>query len=265
MIEHVSRYIAIGDSFTEGLWDPVPGVEDTQRGWADRLARSLSTRRAQQDLPALEYANHAVRGKLLGDILDDQLPRALDQLPDLVSIVGGGNDILRPGSDPDVLAARLRDAVIQARRIGARVLIGTGMDPLHLPIVRRTRAKVALFNAHVWSIAKDQGAAVLDLWGMRVLQHPQMWAGDKIHLSPMGHHRVAQAALASLGLVPDDPDWRKPLPPLNATRMQVWRDQGTWLATDVAPWLVRRIQRRSSGDGRHPKYPTPQPVPREDC
>lgn len=96
MIEHVCRYIAIGDSFTEGLWDPAPGVEDTQRGWADRLASSLSTRRTQQGLPALEYANHAVRGKLLGDILDDQLPRALDQNPDLVSIVGGGMTFCAP-------------------------------------------------------------------------------------------------------------------------------------------------------------------------
>lgn len=262
MIENTSRYVAIGDSFTEGLWDPypTPGSGDLQRGWADRLAASLSNRRIALGLAPLEYANHAIRGKKLGEILQNQLPQALEQQPDLISIVGGGNDILRPGADPDAMASKLRDAVITARKTGTHVLIGTGMDPVDLPIVRRTRRKVALYNSHIWSIAKDQGAAVVDLWGLRALRHPHMWAEDKIHLSPQGHHRVAQAALYALGLQPDDPTWRTPLPPPETTRVETLRDQGTWLTHDVGPWLVRRIQGRSSGDGRNAKYPTPQPV-----
>src|SRR5699024_1989065 len=205
MVERISRYIAVGDSFTEGLWDPYPaprGEPDVQRGWADRLAESLSSRRVAAGLPALEYANHAIRGRLLAPILRDQVPLALSQEPDLISIVGGGNDILRPGTDPDALARILEDAVTAARRAGARVLLGTGMDPIDLPLVRSTRQKVALFNAHVWSIANRQGAAVLDLWGLRALRHPSMWAGDKMHLSPHGHHRLARAARGGRGSSP---------------------------------------------------------------
>ena len=264
MVERISRYIAVGDSFTEGLWDPYPaprGEPDVQRGWADRLAESLSSRRVAAGLPALEYANHAIRGRLLAPILRDQVPLALSQEPDLISIVGGGNDILRPGTDPDALARILEDAVTAARRAGARVLLGTGMDPIDLPLVRSTRQKVALFNAHVWSIANRQGAAVLDLWGLRALRHPSMWAGDKIHLSPQGHQRVSQAALVGLGLAPDDPHWRTLLPAPNARAVERWRENGQWFVNDVAPWMTRRLRRRSSGDERTAKFPEPFRLP----
>src|SRR5699024_3133469 len=160
-----------------------------------RLAESLSSRRVAAGLTALEYANHALRGRLLAPILRDQVPLALSQAPDLITIVGCWNDILRPGTDLGPLARILEDAVTEARRAGARVLLGTAMDSIVLPLVRSTRQKVALFNTPVWSIANRQGAAVLDLWGLRALRHPSMWAGDKIHLSPQGHQRVAQAAL----------------------------------------------------------------------
>lgn len=257
MIENISRYIAVGDSFTEGLWDPYPESNEVQRGWADRMAATLSARRVEAGLPPLEYANHAIRGKLLKHIVDEQLPGALKQGPDLVSIVGGGNDILRPGSDPDALAQTLERAVIDARRAGARVLLGTGMDPIDLPLVRRTRRKVALLNAHIWSISRQQGAAVLDLWGLRALRHREMWSTDKIHLSPEGHHRVAQAALVGLGLAADDPRWRALLPTARIGVLENFRDHGEWIVTDVAPWMTRRLRRRSSGDERAPKFPEP--------
>src|SRR5690625_1359145 len=259
MIERTRRYVAIGDSFTEGLWDLSPR-DGLQLGWADRLADALSLRRTARGLAPLEYANHAIRGKLLGEIVDEQLPAALAQEPDLISIVGGGNDILRPRTDPDALAKALESAVVAAREAGAMVLLGTGVDPAGLPIVRRTREKVAIYNAHVWSIARNHGAAVLDLWGLHALKHPGVWAKDKIHLNPLGHHRVAQGALASLGLDPDDPRWRDPLPPHPAGALASLREQSEWLATEVTPWLARRLRGRSSGDARVAKFPEPRPL-----
>lgn len=259
MIERIDRYVAIGDSFTEGLWDTSPR-SGGQRGWADRLAETLSQRRREGGLAPLEYANHAIRGKLLEPIVTEQLPLALAQEPTLISIVGGGNDILRPGVNPDALAKTLERAVVAARQAGAMVLVGTGIDPAGLPLVQRTRPKVATYNAHVWSIARNHGAAVLDLWGMRVLKHPGMWAKDKIHLSPTGHHRVAQAALVALGLEPADPQWRTPLSPHSGGAFTSLREQGDWFATEVAPWLARRLRGRSSGDDRVAKLPKLRPV-----
>ena len=88
------RYIALGDSFTEGLSDPDPGRPGEFRGWADRLAEHLA---AATD-GDVEYANLAIRGLLLQQVLEDQVPVALEAEPDLVSLIAGGNDLLRPGA-----------------------------------------------------------------------------------------------------------------------------------------------------------------------
>ena len=111
------RYTALGDSFTEGLSDPDPAAPDAFRGWADRLAGHLAA--AAPD-GRIEYANLAIRGRLLAQVLGEQLPVALAASPDLVSLVAGGNDLLRPGADPDRLAADLEAAVVALRAAGER-------------------------------------------------------------------------------------------------------------------------------------------------
>lgn len=256
-----TRYVALGDSFTEGLWDAPDGTDAPMRGWADLLAARLSARRAQAGAAPLEYANLAVRGRRLAPIVDDQVPAALALRPDLVSLVGGGNDLLRPDGDPDRLAARLEAAVVRLRRSGADVLLATGFDTAESPVVRLTRSKVAVYNTMIWSIARRQGAHVVDLWGMRALHDWRMWADDRIHLTTAGHERVAQAALVGLGLEPDTPDWDDPLAPLPpAPFVDRARANARWLRVHAAPWAGRRLHHRSSGDGLAPKRPVPTPV-----
>lgn len=261
------RYAALGDSFTEGLWDlPDGGTPETAvggdcRGWADLLAMHLAARAAHDGAPVLEYANLAIRGRLLGPILTEQVPAAIGMGADLVSLVGGGNDMLRPTADPDALAARLEDAVVRLRGSGADVLLGTGVDAKDSPLVSRTRSRVAVYNTHIWSIARRQGAHVVDLWGMRSLRDWRMWAPDRIHLTTEGHRRVAQGALVALGLEPDDPRWDDPLTPLPPSpRLARMREDAQWLREHVYPWATRRLRGRSSGDQRRPKRPQPGPV-----
>lgn len=131
------RYVALGDSFTEGMCDPDPTDPQRWRGWCDRLAAELAARNPD----GLQYANVAVRGRLLPEILSEQLPVALDARADLVSLVGGGNDVLRPAGDPDRLAASLEEAVVRLRSVGATVLLATGADPRATPLIRRTRER----------------------------------------------------------------------------------------------------------------------------
>ena len=253
-------YIAIGDSFTEGLSDG-PDASGQYRGWADRLAQALSARRAAAGAAPLKYANLAVRGRLLVPILTDQLAQALDAGPDLISIAGGGNDLLRPGSDPDALAARLDQAVAKAGARGIDVLVATGMDTRNAgALLRSIRPKVGIYNAHVWAIARRRGAYVLDVWGLRALQHQRMWAQDRIHMSPIGHERTAQAALTALGLDPDDQHWSRPLRPELRNRSERWRDDVAWLRRDVVPWVGRRLRRTSSGTDRRAKRPELAPL-----
>lgn len=255
-----TRYLALGDSFTEGMSDLASGHEDSEdpvyRGWADRLAELLHAASVAAGGPGVEYANLAVRGRLLPQILAEQLPLALSSGADLVSLVGGGNDVLRPGSDPDTLAERLDDAVHRLRETGADVLMATGVDPKNAPLIKLTRGKVATYNAHIWSIARRRGAHVVDLWGMTELHDWRMWAQDRLHLSSEGHRRVALAAAAALGLSADDVPGA--LPPLPVrSRRQSAREDAAWLRGYVAPWVRRRLRGQSSGDNRQAKRPEP--------
>jgi lysophospholipase L1-like esterase len=254
------RYVALGDSLTEGLCDPSPpGAEHPWRGWADRVAEGLAGRADRLGEP-FAYANLAVRGRLLGQIVEEQVPAAIERGADLVSLIGGGNDVLRPGVDVDAVSALLEDAVVRLTGTGATVLLSTSYDPRLAPLVRRTRGLAAVFTANVWSLARRHGALVLDLWGMSALQDQRMWAEDRIHLTAEGHRRVAAQALDLLG-VGGDEGWATPLDPAPARpRREAWRQDAAWVRAHVVPWVGRRLRGRSSGDGLPAKRSTLAPV-----
>jgi len=141
----IGSFVAIGDSFTEGLSDPDPG--GGYRGWADRVADVLA-----QSQPGFRYANLAIRGKLLDEVLAEQLPRAVEMAPDLVGLAAGGNDILR-GSDVDTLAAHFEPGVAKLQAAGCRVVIFTGFDPRVFPVIRWLRGRIAAYDMHLRGIA----------------------------------------------------------------------------------------------------------------
>jgi lysophospholipase L1-like esterase len=261
-------FVALGDSFTEGLGDPYPGGTG-YRGWADRFAERLAA-----DRPGVRYANLAVRGKLLREVAGDQVPRAVALTPDLVSLAAGGNDLLRPRADPDALAQVFDDAVARLSQAGCRVLVFTGFDPRTFPLIRLIRGRAAAYNMHLRAIADHRNCLLVDLWSMRALADPRAWSPDRLHLAPDGHRRVALRASEVVGL-PVDEDWREPLPagpvPLAApSRSAVWSQTAAWLAArrvdarwareHAAPWVARRLRGVSTGDGVPPKRPELLPL-----
>jgi lysophospholipase L1-like esterase len=201
--ENTGSFLALGDSFTEGLNDRA--ADGSYRGWADRFADLLAA-----DQPGLRYANLAIRGKLLGEVAEEQVPRAIELRPDLVSIAAGGNDILRPSSDPDVLARTFDAAVAELRAAGCQVLLFTGFDPSAFPVIRMLRGKVAAYNMHLRAIAAARDCVLVDLWSMRILVDRRMWSADRLHLNSEGHRRVALFVAETAG-VPVTADWREPL------------------------------------------------------
>jgi lysophospholipase L1-like esterase len=255
-----TSFVAIGDSFTEGLNDAAPG--GGYRGWADRLAGLMAA-----ECPELQYANLAVRGKLLRQIVAEQVPAAVALSPGLVSIAGGGNDIIRPGGDPDTLAELFDAAVARLRAAGCRVLMFTGADLVGFPVMRLLRGRIAAYNMHLRSIADERGCDLVDLWSMRFLRELSAWSPDRLHMTSQSHQRVALRACEVLGL-PVTEDWRvSPADDLRLVRESArgpWvaarRDDARWAREYLAPWVNRRLHGVSSGDGRSAKRPQLSPV-----
>ncbi|WP_446040668.1 SGNH/GDSL hydrolase family protein [Streptomyces sp. SID1121] len=260
-------YAALGDSFTEGVGDP--GPDGTYVGWADRLAVLLADQLPVPGEPGkgadtvhgdFRYANLAIRGRLLDHIVEEQIPRARELAPDLVTFCAGGNDIIRPGSDPDDVAERFEQAVADLSGAVGTVMVTTGFDPRNVPVLRHLRGKIATYTAHVRSIADRYDCPVLDLWSLKSVQDRRAWDSDRLHLSPEGHTRVALRAGQVLGLdVPADPD--QPWPP-QAPRgtFEVRRDDIHWAREHLVPWIGRRLRGESSGDHVAAKRPDLLPL-----
>jgi lysophospholipase L1-like esterase len=244
-----SRYVAVGDSFTEGIGDPEPQSPGGFRGWADRVAEVLG-----EGTDDFAYANLAIRGRLLQQILDEQIEPALELRPDLVTISAGGNDIIRPNTDPDDVAERLEGGVARLRSDGATVVLFNGPDIGMTPVLGRVRGKVAIYNENLRAIASRHDLVVADMWALRELKDPRMWAPDRLHFSPIGHNTIARMVLDALGVENDlEPYSPEPLPPRPWRQARV-EDIG-WAREYLVPWVIRRIRHQSSGDGISPKRP----------
>jgi lysophospholipase L1-like esterase len=248
--------VALGDSTTEGLWDPHPGGGGF-RGWADRLAERLAVYS-----PDLRYANLAVRGRKIGEVHEEQLPLALAMKPDLASVVGGINDMLRTKVDLDAVLAHVDAMAAELRATGATVLLLTYPDTSSvMPIARGVRGRVLAFNDAVRAIATRHGALVIDL-GHDGGTDPRLWHTDRLHANAIGHERIADAAAEQLGLPGASGAWRDPLPdPIARVAVPLRLAQEVaWTGRFFAPWVMRRVRGRSSGDGIVAKRPRLEPV-----
>jgi lysophospholipase L1-like esterase len=248
------RFVAVGDSFTEGLDDPDPtGVG--YRGWADLVAAALA---AQTD--EFQYANLAVRGRLFGRVVEEQVPAAQAMAPDLVSFAAGGNDALRRSFDPEALISRFDQIVAAFRQAGADVILFQFADVTRrLPGRRVIGPRAELLNRAVADAGQRYGAKVVDLWSDDEFANPLLWSVDRLHLSPVGHRRVAAHVLTVLGVESPAQWWQVPEVPrqrwLTARAADV-----RWVGQHLAPWIKRRLTGRSSGDLVTAKRPTLSPV-----
>ncbi len=231
------------------------------RGWADRLADEMA-----KEVSGFSYANLAIRGKLLKQVIDDQLPLALTYVtgPDtLFSFHAGANDALRPSYKPEIAAALYEDAVRRVAASGATVMLFT--------VLERTgntgrgsdvwAARFGEFNKTVRRVGAEVGAIIVDANQETFFSDNRFLACDRLHLNAEGHNRVAQALLENLGYE-FYPSWRIPLPPAQPTPWLKKRAiSAIWFFTFALPWIWRRLRGKSSGDGRSAKYPTPTAWP----
>jgi lysophospholipase L1-like esterase len=247
-----SRYVAIGDSSTEGLDDP--DGRGGYRGWANRLAARVA---AAQSSPLL-YANLAVRGRSTRRIREEQLGVAVALRPDLVTLFSGTNDVVALRFDADVVA---RDVEFIQRRLieSGAVVLGFTLPDLSivLPIARPIAGRVRALNEALRHAAASTGALLVDFAKHAVGSDPRLWSADRLHANSAGHERIAAALAWALRLPDTDESWSHPLPTewrrtLGASMLAEIR----WQRDYFLPWVWRHLRGRSSGDGRGPKRPT---------
>lgn len=243
-------YVALGDSLTEGLGDFDFEVSRFGCGWADRLAE-LFARVAFESGENFDYANLSLRGSSLYEILTAQLEDALALQPDLVTIFAGSNDFMRSKKSHPEMRALLRGAVERLHATGAHVLLVNTVNPVHLGLFKPLSHKARDMSALINDVAAEYQVPVLDLFAMREFENLEFWCDDMVHFSGHGHIRIANRAAQLLGLdqgfeEADPADMKKP----DRSPVAVFR----WSIEHVLPYLVRRIRRRSSGDGLEPKH-----------
>ncbi|WP_428956319.1 SGNH/GDSL hydrolase family protein [Streptomyces sp. cg35] len=239
--------VAVGDSFTEGMSDLLP--DGSYRGWADLLAGRMA---AQS--PGFRYANLAVRGKLIGQIVDEQVDVAAAMKADVVTLVGGLNDTLRPKCD----MVRVRDLLTEAvERLApsCEQLVLMHSPGRNGPVLQRFRPRMEELYACIDDLAAKHGALVVDLYGSPVLADQRMWDVDRLHPTAEGHRRIAEAVWQALGGEAES-DWQAVLPPAVPPHWVARRVADARFAKQhLGPWIGRRLTGRSSGDGRPPKRP----------
>lgn len=248
-------YVAIGDSTTEGLFDP--DGNGGNRGWADRLAEHL----ARRD-PELLYANLAVRGRRTHEIRQQQLEPALALAPDLVSVVAGMNDVLRPSFELEKVIGDIEAMVSACRATGAMVITCTFGDPVPInPYARVLGRRLAPLNAGLRDVAGRHGAVLVDFAVEPAVSDRRFWCDDRLHANTEGHIRIAAAMAEALGVSIEGSRWDEPLPIAPPRpRREMLVGEIAWARRYLWPWIVRRFRGVSSGDGIEAKRPDPLPV-----
>ncbi|MFD1662487.1 SGNH/GDSL hydrolase family protein [Streptomyces caeni] len=229
------RFVALGDSLTEGVGDPVGG---TWRGWAALLAEGL----APADVPT-QFTNLGVSGAQTRDVLERQTPAALALRPDVVSVVIGVNDTLRCTFDIHAVAARLDTVYAAFRAQGAVLLTACLPDPgsmlrlpgaLARPLARRQRA----VNTVVHALSERYGALHLHAAEGAWIADRAMWSADRLHPGESGHRQLAlrfHTLLAGAGLATGTAPCAEPGLPPPSRSAGLW-----WLATAGTGWVARR-------------------------
>ncbi|BCW08269.1 SGNH/GDSL hydrolase family protein [Arthrobacter sp. NtRootA1] len=244
-----ARYVALGDSFTEGVGDHDPTRPNGVRGWADVVARQLA--HSNEDFG---YANLAIRGRKLRQIMAEQVDAAVALKPTLVTMYAGANDILRPKIDIDSLMEDYDAGIAKLSATGATVVLFTGFDARGSKVFSTMRGRTAIYNELLREIAENHGALLVDYWRFDEYYDVRMWAQDRMHMSTAGHVNMAKRVLDVLEHehVLEVPELA-PLPTLN--RSEAIRANARWVREFAGPWVVRRVRGTSSGDGLSPKYP----------
>ena len=255
MVDHgPGRYVAVGDSFTEGVGDSSKRRPNGVRGWADRVAEGLA-----RNSPGWEYANLAIRSKRLRHIIAEQLEPAVAMRPTLITLYAGGNDVMDFGTkitdildDYEFLVGRLADT-------GATLVLFTGYDVEVSPILGPLRRKNHAYNDGVRLIAAKYGAVLVDYATFTAYANSRMWGPDRLHMSKAGHKYLAARVLDVLA-VPHGITHQEKRKAARGVRQRA-REHRVGVTDWVLPLVGRKLRGTTLGDTLGPRWPDPVRVP----
>jgi lysophospholipase L1-like esterase len=226
------RFVALGDSVTLGMGDPMP--DGTWRGWAALLGHALE---------GTEFVNLAEAGALSYTLVDRQLPQALELRPRVAAVMVGLNDTLRGSFDVARTGLSIDRAVRELRAAGATVLTARLPDPgmmlglprsLARPLARRARAVNDMWDV----VAARHDTMHVDLGALPEAYDRGTWSVDRLHPSERGHRLVARTfarRLAAAGFPITALPGAEPCnpPPTRAGSV-------CWMATKGVKWIIDR-------------------------
>jgi len=249
------RYVAIGDSQTEGLWDGDDAVGFV--GFADRLAALLDSH-----YPGLHYANLAIRGKLVADVLTEQVPPALAMRPDLITVCVGMNDVIQPGWSFGRALTDLEYVYAALAESEATVVTTTFPNVAQfLPLGRLVSGRLARINDAIRAAAEQYDFRLVDLYSAPSMRDLDTWDIDRVHASTKGHILFAAAAAEALNLPGSNHDWAEASGSLTRLPFKSHTyGQLRWAHEKLMPWVWRRLRGMSSADGRVPRRPNLAPL-----
>ncbi|MFJ4190619.1 SGNH/GDSL hydrolase family protein [Kitasatospora sp. NPDC089509] len=229
------RFVALGDSLTEGIGDQ---VGEQWRGWAALLARSLAP-----EGQSVEFTNLAYAGALTADLTIRQLPAALARRPQLAAVLVGGNDTLRAGFDIRHTTLELDATLGELSSHGAVLLTACLPDPglllrLPKPLARPLARRMRAVNTVVHALTLRHRAVHLHIAELPWTEQRHLLSVDRLHPSAEGHHLIARRyheLLSTAGHPLGPPPTAAPAEPPPGLAADLW-----WMATRGTRWVSAR-------------------------
>ncbi|PDZ55378.1 lipase [Bacillus cereus] len=187
------RFVAIGDSFTEGIGDEVEGI--ALKSWVDHFVQLC-----EKDI---EYANFAKRGLVTEEIRLQQLEKALTFNSDLVSLIAGANDVLKGRWNHDAYKNDMEFMIDTLSKAGADIIIANLPDfTVRLPFASEKKQviKEQLLEANevIHSLSREYKLHHVDFWNHHLVNDNTLWSKDLIHPNSKGYVKVAELIFSSL-------------------------------------------------------------------
>ena len=190
-----SRFAVLGDSIALGMGDPTEGYLTAT--WGQRVAAALARGRDN-----VIYANLARHRSEAAEIRDVQLGPALEFRPDVVAVVGGGNDVLAEAFDIARVKAALDDIVVTLIDAGATVvtyeLLDLGRAFPDAAFEELSRRLLTLYAA-MREIAEERTTVHVDLYREPWAQERDCFSADLKHPTMRAQARCASATVRALG------------------------------------------------------------------